>query len=244
MAYNQDGAVSFLRVHGCRTQTLPHCVLDRCYKGSGLVDVEPMRRVGDHLIASMRKDLRRCSERCTTTGHVPRAACTTSQRIWWQHGLATADKTVVGRHPRTIYTITPSGEHALRAWLATPSVGPSLESEAIVKVFCAVQGTKAELLSTIETIRAQGLTMRRHGTQVAQEYRDGRNAFPERMHTSALMFDFLWQYSGALIQWAERATQAVTAWDGLAPEGKAAWAMQVFSQPLDLAGEDVLGAES
>jgi hypothetical protein len=91
-----------------------------------------------------------------------------------------------------------------------PKPSIRLESEAIVKVFCAVQGTKAELLSTIETIRAQGLTMRRHGTQVAQEYEDGRNAFPERMHTSALMFDFLWQYSGALIQWAERATQAVT----------------------------------
>jgi PadR family transcriptional regulator AphA len=160
------------------------------------------------------------------------------------HGLATADKSVVGRRPRTIYTITSSGEQALRVWLATPSVGPSLESEAIVKVFCAVQGTKAELLSTIETIRVQGLMMRRHGTQVAQEYADGRNAFPERMHTSALMFDFLWQYSGALIQWAERATQAVSAWDGLAPEGKVAWAMQVFSQPLDVAGTDALGADS
>jgi hypothetical protein len=32
-------------------------VLNRFYKGSGLVDVEPMRRVGDHLIASVRKDL-------------------------------------------------------------------------------------------------------------------------------------------------------------------------------------------
>ena len=160
------------------------------------------------------------------------------------HGLATADKSVVGRRPRTIYTITSSGEQALRAWLATPSVGPSLESAAIVKVFCAVHGTKAELLSTIETIRAQGLMMRRHGTQVAQEYADARNAFPERMHTSALMFDFLWQYSGALIQWAERATQAVSAWDGLAPEGKVAWAMQVFSQPLDVAGTDALGADS
>src|SRR4051794_21920286 len=62
--------------------------------------------------------------------------------------------------------------------------------------------------------------MRKHGTQLAQEYADGRNAFPERMDTSALMFDFLWLYSGALIQWAERATQAVSQWDGLAPEGK------------------------
>ena len=160
------------------------------------------------------------------------------------HGLATADKTVVGRRPRTIYTITFSGEQALRAWLATPSAGPSLESEAIVKVFCAVHGTKAELLSTIETIQAHGLMMRRHGTQVAQEYTDGRNAFPDRMHASALMFDFLWQYSGALIQWAERATQAVSAWDGLASEGKVAWTMQVFSQPLGMAGEDDLDANS
>src|SRR3954452_15475884 len=162
------------------------------------------------------------------------------------HGLATADKVLVGRRPRTTYTITPAGEQALQAWLATPSAGPTLESEAIVKVFCAVHGTKTELLASIEAIRAQGLAMRTHGTQVAQEYRDGHTVFPERMHTNALMFDFLWQYSGALIAWAERATQAVTAWEGLGPEGKAAWAMEIFSQPVGQAGvdENQIGAES
>ena len=48
------------------------------------------------------------------------------------HGLASAEKTFVGRRPRTTYTISPAGQQALSAWLATPSAGPLLESEAIV----------------------------------------------------------------------------------------------------------------
>jgi PadR family transcriptional regulator, regulatory protein AphA len=153
------------------------------------------------------------------------------------HGLACAEKTFVGRRPRTTYTITPMGQQALSAWLATPSAGPLLESEAIVRVFCAVHGTKAQLLTAIASIRTSAEAMQAHGAQIAQEYRAGTMAFPTRIHTNALMFNFLWQYSEALVQWAAAAEATVGEWDDLSPEGKQAWAAQIFAQPMGRYGQ-------
>jgi PadR family transcriptional regulator AphA len=147
------------------------------------------------------------------------------------HGLAQSDKTYVGRRPRTIYSITPAGQRALSEWLATPVSGPLLESEGMVRVFCALHGTKAQLLTAIASIRDRAEAMQAHGTQIAQEYLTGQMAFPAQVHTNALMFDFLWQYSEALVRWADAAEATVASWDDLSPEGKYEWAAQIFAQP-------------
>ena len=153
------------------------------------------------------------------------------------HGFASAEKTFVGRRPRTTYTISPAGQQALSTWLETPSAGPVLESEAIVRVFCAVHGTKAQLLSAIASVRTSAESMQAHGAEIAQEYLEGRMAFPAQIHTNALMFNFLWQYSEALIQWAAAAEATVAEWDDLSPEGKHAWAAQIFGQPMGRYGQ-------
>src|SRR5258706_15243686 len=59
------------------------------------------------------------------------------------HGLARAQKTFVGKRPRTIYSITDKGRRALAAWLGEPSAPPVLEHEALVKVFFADAGSPA-----------------------------------------------------------------------------------------------------
>ena len=53
------------------------------------------------------------------------------------HGLARASSEMVGKRPRTIYTITAKGRRALAKWVATPGGGPVLEFEALIKVFFA-----------------------------------------------------------------------------------------------------------
>jgi DNA-binding PadR family transcriptional regulator len=53
------------------------------------------------------------------------------------HGLARASSEMVGKRPRTVYTITPKGRRALAAWVPTPGDGPTLEFEQLVKVFFA-----------------------------------------------------------------------------------------------------------
>ena len=70
------------------------------------------------------------------------------------HGLARASSEMVGKRPRTVYSITPKGRRALEAWVPTPGAGPVLEFEQLIKVFFAEHGTKADLLDTIAGTRA------------------------------------------------------------------------------------------
>ncbi len=65
-----------------------------------------------------------------------------------EHGLARAKVEQVGQRPRTRYTITAKGRRALAAWLAEPGAGPVLESEQLVKVLFAHQGTRSDTLAT------------------------------------------------------------------------------------------------
>jgi len=65
-------------------------------------------------------------------------------------GLARATKETTGKRPRTVYTITAKGRRALAAWIPTPSSGPVLEFEALVKLFYAEHGTKQDILDTLD----------------------------------------------------------------------------------------------
>src|SRR5258705_6095944 len=51
------------------------------------------------------------------------------------HGLAKATTELVGKRPRTIYTITAKGRRAIAGWVPTSGAGPTLEVEQLVKVF-------------------------------------------------------------------------------------------------------------
>src|SRR5436190_14240332 len=58
------------------------------------------------------------------------------------HGLAKATTDMVGKRPRTIYTITAKGRRALADWVPTSGAGPVLEFEQLLKVFFAEHATK------------------------------------------------------------------------------------------------------
>ena len=65
------------------------------------------------------------------------------------HGLARASSEMVGKRPRTVYTITAKGRRALAEMGADTRPGPVLEFEQLIKVFFAEHGTKADLLATL-----------------------------------------------------------------------------------------------
>ncbi len=67
-------------------------------------------------------------------------------------GLAEMTRERVGQRPRTVYRITAKGREALEQWLAEPGAMPVLEFEALVKVFFAEHGTKAQLLDALRRI--------------------------------------------------------------------------------------------
>ena len=67
-------------------------------------------------------------------------------------GLAASRKESTGERPRTVYSITEAGRRALTAWLASPSAGQRYESEALLKVFFAENGTLDDMLAAIRTL--------------------------------------------------------------------------------------------
>ncbi len=66
-------------------------------------------------------------------------------------GYARAAKDMVGRRPRTTYSITPAGREALSRWLGTDVAPPALEFEGMLRVLFADQGTIGQLPITTTT---------------------------------------------------------------------------------------------
>jgi DNA-binding PadR family transcriptional regulator len=127
-------------------------------------------------------------------------------------GLATAIKASTGRRPRTLYQVTPAGRRALRRWMATESAPPQFESEAILRVFLADQGSKADLLAAIASMHAEAEVSMSHGAQRCQAYLSTGGPFPERLHIIALMARFLTELADAYERWATWAMGEVESW--------------------------------
>lgn len=127
-------------------------------------------------------------------------------------GLARATEEPVGRRPRTVYAITPKGHRALRPWLAAAGAGPVLEFEQLLKLFFADQGTKADALGAIASIRAWAEREEGEHIAVARGYLAGTGAFPERVAVTALTGTFLVAFTDMVANWADWAETVVATW--------------------------------
>lgn len=127
-------------------------------------------------------------------------------------GLAEASREQVGRRPRTVYSITDSGKQALAEWLARPGEGPSLEFEQLLKVFFSENGTKTELLFTLNSIRTWARDRNGENIEVARSYVDAMGPFPERAAQLALTGRFLVDFADMVDRWADWAAAVVETW--------------------------------
>ncbi len=158
------------------------------------------------------------------------------------HGLASVENDTVGRRPRAIYTITPAGREALRAWLDEPGAAASLEFEALVKVFFAEQGTKAQLVHALE-----GIVGQQRGRVVidagwAARYLAGEGAFPERVAVLSLVGKLQADFNDMVLRWAEWALDAAAEWpDDLRTAPPAAGAFEAVIERADRSGTDARG---
>ena len=134
-------------------------------------------------------------------------------------GLAKATKDRVGRRPRTTYAITPSGRRALRRWLGEPGAGPVVEFQALLKVFFAEQGTKADALANIGAIRAWAEQQNAENVAFARMYVESGGPFPERLATIVLVGKFITDFADMVRSWTEWAAGEVRGWheDGSTP---------------------------
>ena len=128
------------------------------------------------------------------------------------HGLAQASPQKTGRRPRTMYTVTAKGRRALAAWVPTPSAGPVLEFEALLKVFLAEHGSKADLLATLRSLRTWAVERSRLGVGISRGYLEGEGPFPERLPWLILSGRFLDDFAAMVEEWSEWAASVVAEW--------------------------------
>ncbi len=139
-----------------------------------------------------------------------------------EYGLATATSESTGKRPRTMYAITPAGRRALKRWLDEAPAAPSLEFEALVKVFFADGGTVAQLRTTLEHVERDATARR----DVLRGMIDARASetdyeFASRWPINALSMRFQIDHNELQIRWAQWAREQIATWRS--PTDAAGW---------------------
>ena len=139
------------------------------------------------------------------------------------HGLARMKKEQVGKRSRTIYSITGEGRRALAAWLAKPGTGPSVEFEALLKVFFAEHGSRRDVLANIEAIRRWAAQQNAENVAFARLYTEQGGPFPERLPAITLTGKFMTDLADMLDNWARWAADVVARWPDDPAEANPDW---------------------
>jgi DNA-binding PadR family transcriptional regulator len=139
-------------------------------------------------------------------------------------GLAKASEEAVGRRPRTVYRVTPKGRRALAAWLDAPGEPTRLESEQLLQLFFAEQGTADQARATIAAIAAWADDRTAENVAVARSYLDGTGPFPERAAVLAVVGRFMTDFSDMVGRWADWAAEVVDSWPDDPGEAEPDWA--------------------
>jgi DNA-binding PadR family transcriptional regulator len=142
-------------------------------------------------------------------------------------GLAASRKETTGERPRTVYSITDAGRAELTAWLTSPSSRQRYESEAVLKVFFAENGTVEDMLSSIRRIRDDAAAGIDHFRRIADLYAEGEGQYPDRFALSALVARLLGEQHTATVRWADWAEQVVSRW-GTPSGADAAWGVETI----------------
>jgi PadR family transcriptional regulator, regulatory protein AphA len=150
------------------------------------------------------------------------------------HGLADAVEEMVGKRPRTVYSITAKGRRALRTWLGEPGEGPTLEFEQLLKVFFADQGSKADALAAVRCIQGWVAEQDRENTEVVRQYVQGEGPFPERMAILTVMGKFWTDYIDAIAGWADWAEAVIAEWPDDLSQAEPRW--EVLTDYAERAG--------
>lgn len=132
--------------------------------------------------------------------------------------LAVAERRYTGKRPSTIYSISPQGQEALEAWLATPPERLLMEFEGLLRVLYAPFGTTADLVASMERVLADANELLSLSHRIQTEYLEGRAPFQDHLHVRAHIFDFLTEHALTVGRWAERVLSEVAQWDELPPD--------------------------
>lgn len=130
-------------------------------------------------------------------------------------GFATAREEFTGRRKRTVYEITDAGRAALADWLREPSTPPSVENEAMVRVFFADSGDLDALQATIDGM-ADGARARLAELSAMEA---GDYPFPERRHLTAIAMRLQQEQEQTMLRWTAWARAEVARWEAVDEPG-------------------------
>ena len=128
------------------------------------------------------------------------------------HGFASANAEPRGKRRRTVYSITPAGRQALAAWLELAAAPPRWESESIVKLIFATNGSTEQLLEHLRHFREHAAARWKAVAAVFRPYLEGNEAFPDRTHVNVLAARLALEIARAEALWADRAIEEVQTW--------------------------------
>ncbi len=95
-----------------------------------------------------------------------------------------------------------------------------MESEALLRILMADEGSEDDLRSAIRAISADADLMLATARTIADEYLTGRAPFQDDVHIRALVFDFLADFANMSADWARRAEEYVDQWSDLDDSGR------------------------
>jgi len=134
-------------------------------------------------------------------------------------GLADAREEWNGNRKRTVYSITDHGREALATWLSAPSSPTRYESEALVKVFFAENGTVDDMRATIRSLAEESAAVIRLYESIADRYAAGEGQYPHRFGLSSLAARLLLEQHAATVRWATWAEKVIDEWETPLDEG-------------------------
>jgi DNA-binding PadR family transcriptional regulator len=140
-----------------------------------------------------------------------------------RQGLAKDVLDHVGKRPRTTYSITAKGRRALSAWLAETGGGPSIECEALLKVFFAEHARREDVMANIAAIQEWASRQNAENVAFARLYCDADGPFPDRLAAITLTGKFITDFTDMLAKWAEWASETVGNWPETTAEARPDW---------------------
>lgn len=152
-------------------------------------------------------------------------------------GLATATEQRTGNRPRTVYAITGEGRRALRDWLGEPSAPPSVEFEAMVKVFFADAGTLPQLRQTLDEVEADARDRIGVLRSMIEASRTGPYEFAGRLPVNAIALRWGLEQQRLLADWAAWARDQVAAWRSTTDPGDWDWYSALSADAIDDRGD-------
>jgi PadR family transcriptional regulator AphA len=104
------------------------------------------------------------------------------------------------------------------ATVAEPGTGVRFESEGALKVLFAENGTKQQLLATLDSMRHEALDDVARVVAALEFVMTQGPPYPDRIHQSVLVQDLVLRISTAVIEWADLTEQRVDGWPDVRPD--------------------------